>query len=438
MGRWAILGSAATLALWVTTARAQDFGGFYNDPGPPPAATAGAPTPAPAVEPVVPEPEPPFRRFGAPGTVVLTTSAGAGVSGTLYTNSRAWGAGFSLAPELDVFVLRNFAIGLSSSFGTSVARGYGADGSLIEARSSFVYVGPRFGVALPLGDRVTFFPTVAFGLEWRRRELEIVEGTTLSVPSPIASPETTQTGFWLELFTPLLFHPRSHVLVGAGPSFFHEFARATGGPDVGGERTTVGGSMVVGGTWGSDVPSTPWPHFADRNHLLISTEIGASWTGYAGTDSSTASVDGTLGADYVVGQRITVGGFIGGGYGFVRGSDPVTRSSVTRTVGRGNGGLRIGYDLRLTSGVSLFPTLGLGIDYGTFELREGTQRNDYRAASFALTARIPLVVHVVPHLSLGLGPYLRRDLARIVEPYPSRPNVLETTFGLSTYVFVWL
>ncbi len=446
-GGWAIGG---VLVVWSGVAAAQDFGGFYNDrTAPVPGSTATAsttgapPEAAPTTPPEPPEPppppEPPALRFGARGTVLLTTATAAGAGGAVYTNSRAWSAGGEIDPELDVFVLRNFAIGLSSSIGGSVGRGYGADGSLIESRTTFVYVGPRFGVAIPLGDWATFFPSVAFGLEWRHRTSEIVEGTTLSVPLPIASPETTQTGFWFELFAPLLFHPRPHVVLGVGPSLFHEFARATGGPDVGGERTTVGGRVLVGGAWGADLPSAPWSHFADRNHLLLSTSAGASWTGYGGTDASMASVSVSPGADYVVGYRITLGGYVDGIYSFTKGTDPVTGAAVTRKVVGGGGGVRVGYDLRLTNGLSLFPMVGFGLEYASHDAQEGTERNKYGTLSLAVSGRLPLVAHIVPHLSVGIGPYVYRDLAQLFTPAQAgSPSVLGTSFGLSTYVFVWL
>ncbi|CAN5129687.1 hypothetical protein BH09MYX1_BH09MYX1_65370 [soil metagenome] len=421
------------LVLATTPAYSQDGTPFYGSSGSPE-------EPAPPTLPDLPEaPAPPF---GARGSFVVSTSAGAEFDAYWYSETAARGIGFSVAPAVDYFFLHNVSIGLDASFGSGMSRGYGADSSLIETRSSFVYVGPRFGVNLTINDYVSFNPQASFGVEWRKREQEVLSGSSSSVPSPIAAPSTTQAGFWVELFAPLLFHPRPHAFIGIGPRVFHEFARATGGPDVGGERTSIGGGLVIGGHWGgiavpAKTPTAPAKRFGDAHQLVLATSGSAGWTTYGGTDSTSSSVYVAPGAEYFVGYRVAIG--LGGyfNYAFSRGLDAQNGATVTAKYVAGGATASVAYDVRATDWLSIYPRASVSVGLDSYDGVEGLSRNRNSAFSIAARLFVPLLVHVAPHVSIGLGPFVDHDFVRQSDPRRVKPN-LSTTVGASAYVAVWL
>lgn len=435
------------IALYPSLAFAQDGTPFFNDPPP---STSRLPPASPEPSATVPEPEPtpdlpedPGQPFGRRGSFLLTTTAGAGFGASFYTNSQALGVGFAIAPELDYFFLRNVSLGISTSFSYSVGRGYGADYSLIETRTSGVYVGPRFGVNLRIGDRFSFYPSVAFGIESRHREQEVLIGGSSSVPSPLPAPQTTQTGFWIQIYAPILFHFRSNAFIGVGPSFFHEFARATGGPDVGGERTLIGGGVVLGGHWGGAVervvthPVGATRRFGDGHHLVLGSDVSATYTSYGGSDATVANVALYPGVDYFVGHRFSLGVGASFAYSFIRGVDAVTGAAVASRYVFGGGALRLGYDARVSEWLSIYPRVSLAFGVESFDLREGSSNNRYSDVLIQAGLSLPLLFHVAPHVSVGLGPHVGRDVYRQFTPGRSQP-LLQTTVGASAYLAVWL
>lgn len=454
---WWIGLAVSSLAL-VRVAHAQDGTPFLDDPAPstsrlPP--PSGAPSTRPAgeaapVEPTEPPPPPdlpeePGAPFGSRGSLALSTTAGASGGGTWYSNSNARSAGFALVPEADFFVVRNVSIGLTADLSYSVTRGYGADGSLIETRGAGVYVGPRFGLNLRISDLLSFYPSVSFGLEWRHLEQEIVAGTSISLPNPLGSPQTTQTGFWIEAFAPLLLHVRPHAFVGIGPSFFHEFARATEGPDVGGERTTLGARIVVGGHFGGRSaaappasPTRPARRFGD-DHVVVLAPSGAfSWTGYGGTDSSVTGLSLNAFVDYFVGYRFSIGAGAGFGYAAGQGIDPTNGAAVTSRRISVGGAVRVGYDLEVNDRLSIYPLVSFGARFEGYDYVEGSARNRSQDLVAYGSLFVPVLFHVAPHLRIGAGPYVDHDFARQSERASSSKPNLATDFGASVYVGIHL
>lgn len=426
-------------------ALAQDGTPFFDDPPP---STSRLPSPSPAPVAVEPEPPPgppedPGPPFGRRNSWVLTTAAGAGVSASFYTNSSATSLGFGLAPAIDYFFVRNVSIGIATNSFTSVSRGYGADYSLVEVRTSGVLAGPRLGLNIRINELFSFYPTASFGIEWRRRDQEIVSGGSSSVPSPLQATHASQTGSWIQIFAPLLVHPRSNVFLGFGPTFFHEFARTTGGPDVGGERTIVGGEFVAGGHFGgaaersSGVVSVAPRRFGDSHHLVFSVDGAARWTSYGGSDSDVANVSLEPGVDYFVGHRISVGLGAAFAYSFLHGVDPANGAAVAQRYAFGAGTLRVGYDVRVSEWMSVYPRASFVVGGESFDLREGTSGNRYTDVLIQMRFAVPLLFHLVPHVSIGVSPFVGRDLARLFQPTQAN-SVLQTSVGATVYVGLWL
>src|SRR5208282_2385922 len=128
---------------------------------------------------------------------------------------------------LDYFFVRNLSIGFDVAAGYSDDKGYGADGSLDETKTTSISGGVRLGVNVPLGDLFSFYPRVTLGLEQTRQAESVVSGGTDSVATSVGSPATTKTGPWVNAFAPLLFHATPHFFLGVGPRVEHFFADAT-------------------------------------------------------------------------------------------------------------------------------------------------------------------------------------------------------------------
>src|SRR6266849_295419 len=139
-------------------------------------------------------------RFGARGQVVpfggigYSHSAGNGVSSD----------SVSLAPGALWFVDDDFALGLSAFFGyRSLSQPTPAAST---TRTTSFGGTPMAAVALPLSERVAFFPQAGVSYSWQR----------VSVPEPGFT--QTSHSVILQGFAPLLFIPAPHFFLGFGPS----------------------------------------------------------------------------------------------------------------------------------------------------------------------------------------------------------------------------
>ena len=436
---------AFTVLLLASTARAQEGTIFPPDESRPPAAPpsqSADSAPAPA--------EPPAPPFGARGEVVVTGSAYGAVSATQWDSSAASSLSFGLGPSAHWFVAPNLSLGFDFEISYSDGKGYGADGSLVETKSTLVSGGPVIGYNVPLGARFSFWPHVILGVHYGRQTQTLVSGGSFSVAgNPTGSPDTTEAGPWLDLYAPILFHPKPHLFLGFGPDLYHDFARVIGGPDVGAERTRLGAGFVLGGWWGgprireemaAESPSPgrsgEEPRFGDAHQVVLTSELelGGGYTSFAGTDSSAASFAIAPGFDDFVAPHFSLGAVAS------------YRRSATRGVGSGGAevtydysswqvGPRIGVDIPLVSGVSLYPRASLlvgGQDYN--ETSSGqTNKANVISASGALSA--PLLLHVASHFFLGFGPEVWRDLTRTTATGYSYPG---TTLGASFLAGGWL
>jgi hypothetical protein len=385
-------------------------------------------------------------RFGEAGQLVVTGSTSLGATSLRYSTSDASRDSVSGVLGFDWFLVKNVSVGLDLEASYSDSKGYGADGSLVETKAKLLSGGPRVGVNLPLGERLSFYPRLLLGMHWTNQEVGVVSGKSASVASsPLASPTMSRTGPWLDLYAPLDFHVAPGFFLGAGPRLYHDFARAQGGPDVGGERTILGVDVEVGGYWGgpheepaAPAPSSapPAPRFGDAGTFVIANDfvVDGSVTSYSGSEASFKTLTIAPGIDYFASDRISLGIGLSYGNSSSVGFEP-DGTRVENDVGSFGIGPRVGFDVPLASWLSLYPRLALGVSVTTYDETAGGRENKYTSTNTWMSFSAPLLVHVVPHFFVGLGPYLTRDLTQSFDvPAPENDA---TRVGASALVGGW-
>jgi hypothetical protein len=406
-------------------------------------------------DPVVAEPktvEPPSAPFGAPGEVFFSGASSLGGSYTWWGASQATQLSLSLSPGIDVFVARNVSVGGTVQIAYSDTRGYGADGSLVETRATTFSAGPRVGYNVPLGSLLSFYPRLTVGFEWAQQQEQLVSGSSISISgSALGYPTTTRAGPWIGGDLLLLLHMAPHAVLGFGPKFFQEFGDAQGGPDVGGQRTSVGGAFVVGGWIGGQDPPRPPPDaqppvvpakpFGSRGQVLLTSEIllQGSWLRYAGSGSSSASVGVSPGIDVFATDHFSFGASVGGSYGWSSGVDPTTGEPVTSQQTSGWLEPRIGVDLPLSPAVSFYPRASLGFGVTSQDEKSGGSENTNSQTYVWVALFAPLLVHPASHVFVGFGPSVSRDLTRTVT-YPGGQTVQNpgSSVGAGLVIGAWL
>ncbi len=357
----------------------------YDD-SPMPGAPAPLPPSEPTDEPPPAPPEPASAAFGAKGQWVLGGGTNIGISSTQYDASAATYLSAGFSPNLDYFVVRNVSIGLDLGVSYSDSRSYGTDGSLVDAKTTNVFGGPRFGVNLPLGNAVSWWLTGTLGIESIHTTTSLASGSSLSTSSSTGAPDTSRAGPYVSLYLPLLVHPAPHFYMGFGPTVFHEFGALQGGPNIGDQQTTFGAAFVVGGYWGGEptrtVPAnaTPRPltHLGEKGEFVFTNELGASIssTAYAGTSSSELTGSVALGVDYFLVNHFAIGFGGGGGGGSWSGTDG---NGNPETVNTSNYDVftRATVHLPLTEHVSLLPRVALGLGGNSYSAASATGNPAY-------------------------------------------------------------
>ncbi len=413
--------------------------------------SAGDPTPRGAIEPNAQvAAEPPSARFAARGEVLISGGTSLGLSGTTFDSSDAsrFSAFFSLG--LDYFFLNNLSIGVDTTVSYASAKGYGADSSLVGVTTTGVSAGPRIGFNVPLSKRVSWYPRLAVGFESVHQAERLVSGRSLSIAaSAIGTDHTTQTGPWVSASAPLLFHPVAHFFVGAGPTAFHAFSRAQQGPEIGGQRTSIGVSVLVGGYWGGtpDAPDAettppavapPAPRFGQAHQIVISNELGAgaSSTMRVGTDSSTTQAHLSPALDYFVVNHISLGVVASLSYSAASGVDAITQETVRSTTSALSFGARAGFELPIAPWLSFYPRVSLSYGIGKYDQKSAGNANVNSYHFVAVGAYAPLVVYPASHLFLGFGPSISRELDRTYGPRDLQNR--STTLGAGFVVGGWL
>jgi opacity protein-like surface antigen len=404
---------------------------------------SGAPVPAGA----------PTAPFGAPGQFVITGASSAGVSWETYDGSEARYFTASLSPGLDYFVLRNFAIGVNLNAAYGDSRGYGADGSLVDTRTTTLSVGPRAALNIPLADSFSIYPRLTLSVEWVRTEEQAVSGATLSTAgSPVGYPSTTQIGPIIDLYVPLLFQVCPHFFIGGGPYLDRALASVQGGPNVGGQQTTLGAGVVVGGTWGGvaptppradgpAVPETPRRRFGDAGVIALDSEISASiaFTWYEGTGSSSLTGGFEPSLDYFFLDHVSLGMAPFVSYSRTVGVDASNGAAVVSERSSVGVEARVGADLPLGRWLSIYGRAGLVFSSVSYDETSAGSADDYSTAIDALHIYAPLLVHPAPHLFAGFGPSLYWEFSDAAT-FPNGASVQNraTQVGASLTVGGWL
>ncbi len=394
--------------------------------------------------------------FGSGGQFVVTGGSEVSLSSTSYSASQASNLTATFSPGLDYFVARNIAVGINVDLSYGNGKGYGADGSLVETKTKTIAAGPRVAVNVPLGagNCVSLYPRLTLGFERTERDEQLVSGSSLSIAgAALGYPTTTQTGPTVELYVPLLFHPTDHFFMGIGPSVFHDFGHAAGGPDVGGERTQIGGSFVVGGYFGGERGPTnpdtdaapkvpPVRRFGRARQWVLTNDLVASIssTQYVGTASSAFGACLDAGFDYFVVDDISIGAAAFASYGKTQGIDAISGAPVTSTVTGGGVLGRVGFNVPMGPWLSWFPRASLIVAVDGYDEVSGFSEDQYSETIETLAVFAPLLVHLAPHFFAGFGPSASHDVSRSMS-FPNAPVQLQnqsTTVGMSLTVGGWL
>jgi hypothetical protein len=407
-----------------------------------------------------PQPDPSATPFGSPGQFVVTGGSDVGVSSTSYGASQAKYFAAIFSPALQYFIVRDVSVGLDMGLSYSDEKGYGADGSLVETKITSIYAGPRVGVNIRVGPVVSFYPTFSLGLEWRKQNEQdkqdqftgfslSITGSAVGYPS---NPSSSQLGPYVDLYLPLLFHPTSHFFMGIGPSFYHDFGTVSGGPSVGGQKTTINAGFVVGGYWGEQhtgesstgVSSLDenQPVFGQKGEWVLTNELAASVssTRYAGIGSSATGTNVYGGFDYFVTKGIAIGGGLWTSYQKTTGTDAPSGSQVASSAVSGGLFARSGLNVPIASWISWYPrfTMATGVRNDTETLAQSQNSPTEIIVSVACFA--PLLVHPAQHFFVGFGPSISHDLSHaVVYPdYPTQTQNRSTTAGVGLVVGGWL
>ena len=417
---------------------------------PAPAAPAPA-APAPVAPAAVAKAPPPF---GARGQITVLGGSDIGVSSSSYDGSAAKYDYYNFSPEVDYFVARNVSLGLAVGLSYSDQRGYGADGSLVETQTKNVQVGPRVSVNIPLGRSFSFFPGLTVGYEWIETSESLVSGQSLSIVGyGVGFPLTHQSGPYISVYAPILFHPVSHFILGFGPEFFHEFGGVTTPANIGAQATTVGAGFIAGIHWGGDetggaAPSPPDPserlRFGDSGEVVLSNDLDAFIHSVSRSGTPASTLNGGVGGsvDYFAAPHVSIGGALSLTGSSGNGFDGSTGAPVQYNDTQWMVWLRLGVGLPILPWLSFYPVGEIGFGGQTYNETENGAQNQSSGALVAVSLYAPLLVHPAPHAFIGFGPGIYQDLsAQYTDPaLPNSPSIQnrETTLSLSLVVGGWI
>jgi hypothetical protein len=384
-------------------------------------------------------------RFGAQGQLALV-GAYASVFSTQWGSSSASSFSASFGPSVNWFPIDDLSLGVDLELDYSDGKGYAADGSLVESKTTLVSGGPRLGYNLQLGRSVSFWPLLTVGVHFRHQTQQAVSGSSVAAGSATGSLDTTQNGPWATLWLPLLFHPAPHFFVGFGPRLYHDFAAERGGSGVGAELTTLGAGVGVGGWWGGRPREEPPSdaafsggterRFGDPGNLVLTSEVGlgGGYSWYAATDSSAWSATVEPGLDYFAADHLSIGVVVTYTYSSAVGVGP-TGTSVRADHGVYGIGGRLGVDLPLSPLFSVYPRALLTVGSDSWDERAGSSQNALTDTFIAAHISAPLLLHAAPHFFVGAGPQLTHDLSRT---FQSGASNLGTTIGGSLLLGGWI
>jgi hypothetical protein len=405
-----------------------------------------------------PAPKPPAETraspFGARGQILVLGGSEIGFSESSFSASSAGGESLTFSPDVDYFVAQNVSLGVAVNASYTDGKGYGADGSLVETQTTSLSGGVHLGFNIPFGRAFSWFPQLTFGYESTRQTESIVAGQSLSVAaSPLGYPSTTQSGPYVDLYAPFLFHAFSQFFFGFGPEFFHNFGSADGGPAVGGQRTQIGAGFVVGAYWGGDHDSTPpseapsqdaVPHFGDQGEVVVTNSLVASINSlhYAGTDSSSLNVGFGGAVDWFMFHEVSLGVACNLSYAGASGIDGTTGRQTVYTTGKTTVAPRLGLNLPIGRSISVYPVLELGFGSVNYDETESGLENKGTSTLVALSLFAPVLVHPAPHVFVGFGPSVYTELSDSVSfpNVPQAPSIQnrEVAYSAGLVIGGWL
>jgi hypothetical protein len=212
----------------------------------PPSAAASEPTPTaePSSAPSDPLPKP-EARFGDEGVMAFTGALSASFGHLGYSSGDSSTTSVSIQPAFDYFSSPNFSEGITALFRYSDSTsGIGITDTIIT-----IGVTADVGGNLWLGDRVSFWPKLSFGVWQSRSTLSARMGGSISVngTSFPVGPDTqiTENVAFVQLYAPFLFHLARHFFVGFGPDGYVDIVHSANSID--NRRAFVGASSTVGG-----------------------------------------------------------------------------------------------------------------------------------------------------------------------------------------------
>jgi hypothetical protein len=390
---------------------------------------------------------------------VVSGASSVGISNRNFDSSSARFSSGSFSPVVDWFVAKGWSLGLTAGLSYSDNQGYGSDGSLVDTQSGSVRVGPRVGYDLQLSRTVSLWPTFDVGLEWVWQNQFVVSGSSASVAgNHLGYPNSTGLGPWVALDVALLWHIAPHFFVGVQPEAFHAFATSAGGPNVGGQQSSVGGGLLVGGWLGGprgpdEVDPAgergvgPAPRFGTAGQIALDSELslGAGWTSFQGSPAQSSSGYADAALDYFVVDHVSLGAGVSGSLIGITGVDSTTGMAVTTQSKNAGVFVRMGADMPVAERVSFWPRVSLGYAWGRIDQTEGPSSTEIDDAVY-LSLYAPVLVHPASHFFIGFGPSLARDLSQnfIVSRSPdggafgpTRHNA-STTVGAGLTVGGWL
>ncbi len=367
--------------------------------------------------------------FGARGQVVVSTNASANVWWTNYEATGATYVNANLAPSLDYFVLRNVSIGFDSGVGYQVNNDYKGTG-IFASDDVAASAAVRGAINVPFNRFVSFWPRLTLGFDWEKADLQ-------------SAPSVELIGASITLFAPVVFSLRSHFFIGFGPSLTHDFYAVTPPSALGAEHTLLSLRTILGGYLGGDAveekpePAIHWRAFGLAHEVVLGGGGGATWTSFQ--DTSTWMVSGSLsiGVDYFVVDRVSVGVGFDLSYAHTSSIDFATGSPFTSEQWSVALSPRVGYDVPLSPRFSIDPRAAFGFGPLGASLSEQGLGNLSGARFRAyVSAFVPLRYHVVPHFFVGFGPSVSRDLtnADLTFHFENR----STTVGAALEMAGWL
>jgi hypothetical protein len=146
---------------------------------------------------------------------------------------------------------------------------------------------------------------------------------------------------------------------------------------------------------------TPSGRFGLVGQIAVSSDAGLSIsnTSVGGVDGSTTNIILRPAVDWFIAESISLGGFAGVEYD----SAPGGSTSVVSI------GPRVGYNVPLTSRLSVWPKVGVSASYTSVDFDDGAE-DDEDDTSLQVNLFAPLMFHPVQHFFLGFGPALDADV----------------------------